>query len=74
MIPVVLLPGLDSVLARNARRHGSRRLSDEEVARIHGRMAGWYNSGLPIIDNSHLDVPSTAAALDQVIAARLAGR
>ncbi|MFD0568813.1 AAA family ATPase [Kitasatospora gansuensis] len=74
MIPVVLLPGLDSVLARNARRAGTRRLSDEEVARIHGRMAYWYNSGLPIIDNSHLDVAATAAALDQVIAARLAGR
>ncbi|MFJ8045847.1 AAA family ATPase [Kitasatospora sp. NPDC096147] len=72
MIPVVLLPGLDSVLARNARRSGNRRLSDEEVARIHGRMAGWYSTGLPIIDNSQLDVPSTAAALDRVIAARLA--
>ena len=34
---------------------------DEEVARIHGRMAGWYGSGLPIIDNSQLDVPTTAA-------------
>ncbi|MFF1875228.1 AAA family ATPase [Kitasatospora herbaricolor] len=74
MIPVVLLPGLDSVLARNARRSGNRRLSDEEVARIHGRMAGWYNSGLPIIDNSQLDVAATAAALDQVILARLLGR
>ncbi|WSJ66028.1 ATP-binding protein [Kitasatospora sp. NBC_01302] len=74
MIPVVLLPGLDSVLARNARRSGNRRLSDEEVALIHGRMAGWYNSGLPIIDNSQLDVAATAEALDRVIAARLAGR
>lgn len=73
MIPVVLLPGLDSVLARNARRSGNRRLSDEEVARIHGRMAGWYNSGLPIIDNSQLDVGATAAALDRVILARLLG-
>ncbi|WP_229758978.1 AAA family ATPase [Peterkaempfera bronchialis] len=73
VIPVVLLPGLESVLARNARRSGTRRLGDEEVARIHGRMAGWYNSGLPIIDNSRLDVQATAAALDQVIAARLAG-
>ncbi|MGK4579714.1 AAA family ATPase [Kitasatospora sp. HPMI-4] len=67
MIPVVLLPGLDSVLARNARRSGNRRLSDDEVARIHGRMAGWYNSGLPIIDNSQLDVSETAAALDRVV-------
>ncbi|MFF7636978.1 AAA family ATPase [Kitasatospora sp. NPDC008050] len=74
MIPVVLLPGLDSVLARNARRSGNRRLSDEEVALIHGRMAGWYNSGLPIIDNSQLDVAATAEALDRVIAARLAGQ
>ncbi|GAA0687038.1 Pro-rich N-terminal domain-containing protein [Kitasatospora atroaurantiaca] len=74
MIPVVLLPGLDSVLARNARRSGNRRLTDEEVARIHGRMAGWYSSGLPIIDNSQLDVTATAAALDQVIMSRLAAR
>ncbi|MDH6114280.1 hypothetical protein P3T36_000681 [Kitasatospora sp. MAP12-15] len=74
MIPVVLLPGLDSVLARNARRSGNRRLSDEEVARIHGRMAGWYNSGLPIIDNSQLDVPATAEALDRVVTARLTGQ
>ncbi|MGW6913670.1 AAA family ATPase [Kitasatospora sp. NPDC054939] len=73
MIPVVLLPSLDSVLGRNARRSGNRRLSDEEVARIHGRMAGWYNSGLPIIDNSHLDVAATAAELDRVILARLMG-
>ncbi|MFI6845698.1 AAA family ATPase [Kitasatospora sp. NPDC050467] len=73
MIPVVLLPSLDSVLSRNARRSGNRRLSDEEVARIHGRMAGWYNSGLPIIDNSHLDVAATAAELDRVILARLMG-
>ncbi|MGF1425581.1 AAA family ATPase, partial [Kitasatospora sp. LaBMicrA B282] len=73
MIPVVLLPGLDIVLARNARRSGQRRLSDEEVAQIHGRMAGWYNSGLPIIDNSQLDVTATAEALDRIIAARLAG-
>nr|WP_232247254.1 AAA family ATPase [Kitasatospora azatica] len=74
MIPVVLLPGLDSVLARNARRSGNRRLSDEQVALIHGRMAGWYNSGLPIIDNSQLDVAGTADALDRVIAARLTGQ
>ncbi|MEU1285546.1 AAA family ATPase [Kitasatospora sp. NPDC005856] len=73
MIPVVLLPSLDSVLRRNARRSGNRRLGDEEVARIHGRMAGWYNSGLPIIDNSHLDVAGTAAELDRVILARLMG-
>ncbi|MFC7180390.1 AAA family ATPase [Kitasatospora paranensis] len=74
MIPVVLLPGLDSVLARNARRQGNRRLSDEEVARIHGRMAGWRTSGLPIIDNSQLDVAATAAALDHAIVSRLMGR
>ncbi|MGW3229230.1 AAA family ATPase [Kitasatospora sp. NPDC001095] len=73
MIPVVLLPSLDSVLHRNARRSGNRRLGDEEVARIHGRMAGWYNSGLPIIDNSYLDVAGTAAELDRVILARLMG-
>ncbi|MEV7596258.1 AAA family ATPase [Kitasatospora sp. NPDC089797] len=73
MIPVVLLPSLDSVLHRNARRGGNRRLGDEEVARIHGRMAGWYNSGLPIIDNSSLDVAGTAAELDRVILARLTG-
>ncbi|MEU3573415.1 AAA family ATPase, partial [Kitasatospora sp. NPDC036755] len=73
MIPVVLLPSLDSVLHRNARRSGNRRLGDEEVARIHGRMAGWYNSGLPIIDNSALDVAGTAAELDRVILARLMG-
>ncbi|MFE6051774.1 AAA family ATPase [Kitasatospora sp. NPDC056446] len=73
MIPVVLLPSLDSVLRRNALRGGNRRLGDEEVARIHGRMAGWYNSGLPIIDNSSLDVPGTAAELDRVILARLMG-
>ncbi|MFD7451309.1 AAA family ATPase [Kitasatospora sp. NPDC059827] len=73
MIPVVLLPSLDSVLRRNARRGGTRRLGDEEVARIHGRMAGWYNSGLPIIDNSYLDVAGTAAELDRVILARLMG-
>ncbi|WP_441251753.1 AAA family ATPase [Kitasatospora sp. McL0602] len=71
MIPVVLLPGLDSVLARNARRNGNRRLTDDEVARIHGRMAGWYNSGLPIIDNSQLDIAATATALDQVITSKL---
>ena len=68
LVPVVLLPGLDVVLARNAQRNGVRRLDDEEVARIHGRMAGWYGSGLPIIDNSKLDVPATVAALDQVLA------
>ncbi len=39
LLPVVLLPGLDVVLERNAERTGNRRLSDEEVARIHGRMA-----------------------------------
>ncbi len=38
LLPVVLLPGLDVVLERNAERSGNRRLSDEEVARIHGRM------------------------------------
>ncbi|WP_231608000.1 AAA family ATPase [Streptacidiphilus albus] len=73
LLPVVLLPGLDVVLARNAERSGGRRLTDEMVAHIHGRMAGWYGSGLPIIDNSRLDVPATAAALDGVLA-RLRGR
>jgi hypothetical protein len=68
LLPVVLLPGLEIVLARNAERSGNRRLSDEEVARIHGRMAGWYGSGLPIIDNTGLDVPATAHRLDQVVA------
>ncbi|QES51057.1 hypothetical protein DEJ50_27705 [Streptomyces venezuelae] len=68
LLPVVLLPGLEIVLERNAERSGNRRLSDEEVARIHGRMAGWYGSGLPIIDNSHLDVQATARALDEALA------
>jgi hypothetical protein len=67
LLPVVLLPGLEIVLARNAERTGSRRLPDEEVARIHGRMAGWYGSGLPIIDNSQLEVAAAAGALDQVV-------
>ncbi|WP_436949133.1 Pro-rich N-terminal domain-containing protein [Streptomyces sp. SudanB52_2052] len=72
LLPVVLLPGLDIVLERNAERSGNRRLSDEEVARIHGRMAGWYGSGLPIIDNSQLDVPETARVLDDVLARSIA--
>nr|WP_256061457.1 AAA family ATPase [Streptomyces sp. DfronAA-171] len=72
LLPVVLLPGLDVVLERNAARTGNRRLSDEEVASIHGRMAGWYGSGLPIIDNSHLDVPATAQRLDEVLARAIA--
>lgn len=72
LIPVVLLPGLEVVLERNAERTGSRRLSDEEVATIHGRMAGWYGSGLPIIDNSHHDVATTARMLDEAVARALA--
>ncbi|MCS0604543.1 ATP-binding protein [Streptomyces sp. LP11] len=72
LLPVVLLPGLDVVLERNAERSGNRRLTDEEVARIHGRMAGWYGSGLPIIDNSGLDVPGTARVLDEVLARAMA--
>ncbi|CAL9386116.1 Pro-rich N-terminal domain-containing protein [Streptomyces sp. enrichment culture] len=72
LLPVVLLPGLEIVLERNAERSGNRRLSDEEVARIHGRMAGWYGSGLPIIDNSQLDVPGTARVLDEVLARAIA--
>uniref|UniRef100_UPI0006912B2A AAA family ATPase n=3 Tax=unclassified Streptomyces TaxID=2593676 RepID=UPI0006912B2A len=72
LLPVVLLPGLEIVLERNAERSGNRRLTDEEVARIHGRMAGWYGSGLPIIDNSHLDIPSTARLLDDVLARAIA--
>ncbi|MEU9552813.1 Pro-rich N-terminal domain-containing protein [Streptomyces werraensis] len=72
LLPVVLLPGLDVVLERNAERTGNRRLSDEEVARIHGRMAGWYGSGLPIIDNSQLDVPETARILDDVLTRAIA--
>ncbi|MFF9818532.1 Pro-rich N-terminal domain-containing protein [Streptomyces sp. NPDC014006] len=72
LLPVVLLPGLDIVLERNAERSGNRRLTDEEVARIHGRMAGWYGSGLPIIDNSQLDVPETAKLLDDVLARAIA--
>ncbi|MFE6285409.1 Pro-rich N-terminal domain-containing protein [Streptomyces sp. NPDC057877] len=72
LLPVVLLPGLDIVLERNAERSGNRRLGDEEVARIHGRMAGWYGSGLPIIDNSQMDVPQTARVLDDVLARSIA--
>ncbi|WP_210591845.1 Pro-rich N-terminal domain-containing protein [Streptomyces sp. GESEQ-35] len=72
LLPVVLLPGLDIVLERNAERSGNRRLTDEEVARIHGRMAGWYGSGLPIIDNSQMDVPQTARLLDDVLARSIA--
>lgn len=72
LLPVVLLPGLEIVLERNAERSGNRRLSDEEVAGIHGRMAGWYGSGLPIIDNSKYDVETTARALDDVLARSLA--
>ncbi|MFF9522485.1 AAA family ATPase [Streptomyces achromogenes] len=72
LLPVVLLPGLDIVLERNAERTGNRRLTDEEVARIHGRMAGWYGSGLPIIDNSQLDIPGTAKVLDEVLARAIA--
>ncbi|MFH8978898.1 Pro-rich N-terminal domain-containing protein [Streptomyces sp. NPDC017890] len=72
LLPVVLLPGLDVVLERNAERSGNRRLTDEEVARIHGRMAGWYGSGLPIIDNSTLDVPETAQVLNEVLTRSIA--
>ncbi|MEU6357786.1 Pro-rich N-terminal domain-containing protein [Streptomyces sp. NPDC047072] len=72
LLPVVLLPGLEIVLERNAERSGNRRLTDEEVARIHGRMAGWYGSGLPIIDNSQLDVPQTARVLDDVLSRSIA--
>ncbi|MCW7941188.1 hypothetical protein AAW14_03160 [Streptomyces hygroscopicus] len=72
LLPVVLLPGLEIVLERNAERTGNRRLTDEEVARIHGRMAGWYGSGLPIIDNSQLDVVGTARVLDEVLARSIA--
>ncbi|WP_189859082.1 Pro-rich N-terminal domain-containing protein [Streptomyces poonensis] len=72
LLPVVLLPGLEIVLERNAERTGNRRLTDEEVARIHGRMAGWYGSGLPIIDNSQLDVPATARVLDDILARSIA--
>ncbi|MFG2192197.1 Pro-rich N-terminal domain-containing protein [Streptomyces sp. NPDC048639] len=72
LLPVVLLPGLEIVLERNAARSGNRRLSDEEVALIHGKMAGWYGSGLPIIDNSQLDVPTTARILDDVLARSIA--
>ncbi|MFD5271064.1 Pro-rich N-terminal domain-containing protein [Streptomyces sp. NPDC058335] len=72
LLPVVLLPGLEVVLERNAERSGNRRLADEEVARIHGRMAGWYGSGLPIIDNSQLDVPTTARILDDVLTRAIA--
>ncbi|MCZ7413284.1 AAA family ATPase [Streptomyces sp. WMMC897] len=72
LIPVVLLPGLDVVLERNAERSGNRRLSDEEVARIHGRMAGWYSSGLPIIDNTRHGVEATARLLDEAVARSLA--
>ncbi|MEV5867393.1 Pro-rich N-terminal domain-containing protein [Streptomyces tendae] len=72
LLPVVLLPGLDIVLERNAERSGNRRLADEEVARIHGRMAGWYGSGLPIIDNSQLDIPETAHLLDEVLSRSIA--
>ncbi|MEV0925818.1 AAA family ATPase [Streptomyces spongiicola] len=71
LLPVVLLPGLEVVLERNAERSGNRRLSDEEVAGIHGRMAGWYGSGLPIIDNSRCDVETTARVLDDVLARAL---
>ncbi|HEX5569642.1 MAG TPA: AAA family ATPase [Streptomyces sp.] len=71
LIPIVLLPGLEVVLERNAERSGNRRLSDEEVARIHGRMAGWYGSGLPIIDNSRQDVATTARLLDEAVARSL---
>ncbi|MEY9846864.1 hypothetical protein ABH940_003951 [Streptacidiphilus sp. BW17] len=67
LIAVVLLPGLDVVLARNAQRSGHRRLPDEQVAVIHGRMSGWYGSGLPIIDNSRMDIAQTAAALDHAV-------
>ncbi|MCH5673381.1 Pro-rich N-terminal domain-containing protein [Streptomyces gilvus] len=72
LLPVVLLPGLEIVLERNAERSGNRRLTDEEVARIHGRMAGWYGSGLPIIDNSQLDIPQTARVLDDVLSRSIA--
>ncbi|MGW0736568.1 AAA family ATPase [Streptomyces sp. NPDC002851] len=72
LLPVVLLPGLEIVLERNAQRSGNRRLTNEEVARIHGRMAGWYGSGLPIIDNSQYDVPTTARVLDDVLARAIA--
>ncbi|MFC9133029.1 Pro-rich N-terminal domain-containing protein [Streptomyces sp. NPDC057099] len=72
LLPVVLLPGLEIVLERNAERSGNRRLSDDEVARIHGRMAGWYGSGLPIIDNSQLDIPQTAQVLNDVLSRSIA--
>ena len=39
---------------------------------VAAHMAGWYGSGLPIIDNSQLDVPQTAQVLDDVLARSIA--
>ncbi|CAM5355274.1 ATP-binding protein OS=Streptomyces griseomycini OX=66895 GN=FHS37_004658 PE=4 SV=1 [Streptomyces griseomycini] len=46
--------------------------SATRIGRIHGRIAGWYGCGLPIIDNSQPNIPETARILDDVLARSIA--
>ncbi len=71
LLPVVLLPGLEVVLERNAERSGNRSPMRRSPASTAGWLS-WYGSGLPIIDNSTYDVETTARVLDDVLARSIA--
>jgi chloramphenicol 3-O-phosphotransferase len=57
---VVLLPRFEVIFARNAERSGRRRLEPGLLRTIYDMMLPWRHAGVPILDNSDLNVEATA--------------
>jgi hypothetical protein len=64
---IILLPDLETCLARNARREPAKRLSDRLIRRFHELSLGWLDAGVPVIDNSGMSLAETVAAINTVL-------
>ncbi|HEX8730155.1 MAG TPA: AAA family ATPase [Ktedonobacterales bacterium] len=65
---IILLPDFETILARNARRSGSRLLSPEMLRVIYDMMLPWCDQhSYPVIDTSQLSIAQTAQRIQSAL-------
>jgi hypothetical protein len=64
---VVLLPTLECVIERSAKRQGRGNIEPHMLRVIYELMQPWQTESAPVIDNSHLTAEETAEQLNVLL-------